>query len=96
MGHIKRRGKEGFKSIRIGEKIEDNDIRTKIDNIHRMMRNGERRFRLTALNDSERSEKVLVEFGKLFGKEVEPYISSFRNARRQVEERWVCNLIFED
>lgn len=96
MAHVKRRGKEGFKSIRIGERIEDNDIRTKIDNIQRLVRNGERRFRLTALNDSERSEKVLVEFGKLFGKEVEPRLSAFRNAKRQLEERWVCELTFED
>ena len=39
---------------------------------------------------------MLVEFAKLFGKEVEPYLASFRNAKRKLEERWVCNLIFED
>ncbi len=44
-----------------------------------MVKNGERRFKLMANNDSDRSEKVLIEFAKLFGKEVEPYLQKVRN-----------------
>ena len=52
MAYIKRRGKEGWKNIRLGQRIEDNDIRTKIENINRMVKAGQRRFKLHALNDS--------------------------------------------
>ena len=54
-------------------------MRNKIENIQRMVKNGERRFKLMAKNDSDRSEKVLIEFAKLFGKEVEPYLQKVRN-----------------
>lgn len=96
LAHVKRRGREGWKHVRLGERIEDNDIRTKIDNINRMVRAGERRFKLHALNDSDRSQRVLVEFAKLFGKEVEPYLQSVTNTARKKEERWAGELIFEE
>ena len=96
MGHVKRRGREGWKNIRLGERIEDNDIRTKIDNINRMVRAGERRFKLHSLNDSDRSQRVLIEFGKLFGREVEPYLHTVTNSNRKKEERWAGELVFEE
>lgn len=44
-----------------------------------MHEEGERRFRLEATNDSEKAEKVLIEFAKLFGKRVEPHLKTFKN-----------------
>lgn len=35
-----------------------------------MHEEGERRFRLEATNDSEKAQKVLIDFAKLFGKRV--------------------------
>jgi hypothetical protein len=37
----------------------------------------------------------LIQFGKLFDKEVEPYLHTVTNAARKKEERWNAELIFE-
>jgi hypothetical protein len=44
---------------------------------------GERNFKLIAINDSEKSEKVMIEFGKIFGKELEPEIQTIKDERRR-------------
>lgn len=61
-----------------------------------MMKAGERRFKLHSLNDSDRSQKVLIEFGKFFGKDVEPYLHTVLNAAKKKEERWSGDLIFDE
>ena len=96
LAHIRRRGREGWKHVRLGERIEDNDIRTKIENVNRMMKAGERRFKLHSLNDSDRSRQMLIEFAKFFGKDVEPYLHTVLNANKKKEERWSCDLIFQE
>ena len=55
---------------------------TKYNNLKRMYEEGERKFRLESNNDSSKSEKVLIDFAKLFDKKVEPYLKSFKAARR--------------
>lgn len=39
-----------------------------------MIKDGERRFRLIATNDSDKAEKIIIEFAKLFNKKVEPHL----------------------
>jgi hypothetical protein len=38
----------------------------------------------------------LIEFGKLFAKELEPYLHTVSNAGRKKEERWSAELTFDD
>lgn len=39
---------------------------------------GHRYFKLIGLNDSEKSEKIIIEFAKLFGKSIEPTLKTFK------------------
>lgn len=84
--HIKRKGKNEFKAIRLSDRISEHDIQFKYQNLKRMHEAGERKFRLEATNDSEKAEKVLKEFAKLFGKRVEPYLKTFKFAPRFIPE----------
>ena len=70
--HLKKRGKGAHKTIRFTERINENDMLTKYNNVERLRGEGERRFRLEATTDTSKAERVLMRFGELFGKRVEP------------------------
>jgi translation initiation factor IF-3 len=93
--HVKRKGKNSFKTIRLSDRISEHDIANKCNNITRMREAGERQFRIEANNDSEKSMKALVEFGLRFGKKVEPFLKTVKiPPRNKTEERWTITLIF--
>ena len=95
--YIEKRTPSDWKHIKIGEKIEKNDQMTKYSNIQRMFRLGERRFRLQSDSDSEKASQVLVEFGEMFGKQLEPYLQTFKEGkygRHIYKEKWAANMVF--
>ncbi len=58
---------------------------------------GHRTFKLIGLNDSEKSEKILIQFAKLFGKSIEPTLKAVKTDFKKVEEeKWVATLLFDD
>ena len=62
-----------------------------------MHNQGERKFRIEANNDSDKAEKVIKEFARMCGKKADPYLKAFKiPPTYKVEERWICNLNFED